>query len=424
VSPTATLEPLLTIRFLIMSAFGVGGTIRTTLSTAGELAKRHDVEVVSVYRRRDEPALPVPPGVRMKALTDLRDESLVAMPPLRRALAARPTRLMSKRDFRHPNFNLLTDANLFRYLASVHDGVLIGTRPSINLAIAHLAPPAVVRVGQDHMNLATYTDALRAQIRVVYPRLDLVSTLTEGDARAYRRALRGSVRVECMPNGVPDVGGQRAPLDAKVVVAAGRVTPQKGFDRLLRAWSEVVREHPDWELRIFGDGQSTKKLRKQIDALGIGDSAKLMGFTARLHEELASASLYVMSSRREGFPMVLLEAMAIGLPVVSFDCPTGPRDVIREGVDGHVVRNGDVHALAQAMTGLMADADRRRAFGAAAVEGAQRFDLGTIAARWSDLLSEAAAAKRPGQPTTVVRPALSLVRKVAVNRGRQLARRA
>jgi glycosyltransferase involved in cell wall biosynthesis len=412
----------LTIRFLIMSAFGVGGTIRTTLTTAGELAKRHDVEVVSVFRRRAEPALPVPAGVRMKALTDLREESLEAQPALRRALASRPTRLMSKRDFRHPNFNLLTDANLFRYLASVHDGVLIGTRPSINLAIAHLAAPAVVRVGQDHMNLATYTDELRAQIRAVYPRLDLVSTLTEGDARAYRKALGGRTRVECMPNGVPDVGGRRAALDAKVVVAAGRLTPQKGFDRLLRAWAEVAPAHPDWELRIFGDGSSAKKLRKQIAELGIGDSAKLMGFTPRLHEEFASASLYVMSSRREGFPMVLLEAMAVGLPVVSFDCPTGPRDIVREGVDGHVVRNGDRHALAEAMKGLMADADRRRAFGAAAIEGARRYELGNIVERWEDLLAEVAAAKRPGEPTTVVRPALSLARRVAANRARQLVR--
>jgi glycosyltransferase involved in cell wall biosynthesis len=406
-----------------MSAFGVGGTIRTTLTTAGELAKRHEVEVVSVFRRRTEPALPVPPGVRMKALTDLRDESLRARPALRRALADRPTVLMSRRDFRHPSFNLLTDANLLRYLASVHDGVLIGTRPSINLAIGHLAAPAVVRVGQDHMNLATYTDELRAQIRAVYPRLDLVSTLTEGDARAYRKALRGSTRVECMPNGVPDVGGNRAALDAKVVVAAGRVTPQKGFDRLLPAWAEVVRGYPDWELRIFGEGSLTKKLRRQIAELGIGDSAKLMGFTPRLHEEFARASLYVMSSRREGFPMVLLEAMAVGLPVISFDCPTGPRDIVREGIDGHVVRNGDKHALAEAMKGLMADADRRRAFGAAAVEGARRYELGSIVSRWEELLADVAAAKRPGEPTTVVRPTLSLVRRVAVDRARRFVRR-
>ncbi len=273
------------------------------------------------------------------------------------------------------------------------------------------------------MNLATYTDELRAQIRAVYPRLDLVSTLTEGDARAYRRALRGGRAWSACPTACPTSDGRRAALDAKVVVAAGRLTPQKGFDRLLRVWAEVAPAHPDWELRIFGDGSSAKKLRKQIAELGIGDSAKLMGFTPRLHEELARASLYVMSSRREGFPMVLLEAMAVGLPVVSFDCPTGPRDIVREGVDGHVVRNGDRHALAEAMKGLMADADRRRAFGAAAIEGARRYELGNIVARWEDLLAEVGAAKRPGEPTTVVRPALSLARRVAANRARQLVRR-
>ena len=105
-----------------------------------------------------------------------------------------------------------------------------------------------------------------------------------------------------------------------------------------------------------------------------------MGFTPRLNEELAQSSLYVMSSRREGFPMVLLEAMGVGLPVVSFDCPTGPRDIVREGVDGHVVPDGDKDALAAAMSELMTDEARRKAFGAAALEGAARYDIATIAA--------------------------------------------
>ncbi len=403
-----------------MNAFGVGGTIRTTLETAGELAKRHDVEVASIVRRQDEPALPVPPGVRLVTLSDLREDKLG---PLGRRLAERPTRLMTKTDFRHPVFNLLSDANLLRYLASVRDGVLIGTRPSINVAVARLAAPSVVRIGQDHMNLATYNDRLKAQIRAVYPRLDLVSTLTEGDAAAYRRALRGRTRVECMPNGVANVGAVRAPLDDKVVVAAGRLTRQKGFDRLLPAWARIAGEHPDWELRIFGDGGKMGALQRQVERLGIGGSAKLMGFTPRLHDELARSSLYVMSSRREGFPMVLLEAMAVGLPVVSFDCPTGPRDIVREGVDGHVVRNGDREALAAAMSALMGDEERRRAYGAAAVEGASRYELGTIARRWEELFDELAAAKRPGAPTTIVRPALSLAGRVATGRAKRLLRR-
>lgn len=401
-----------------MNAFAVGGTIRTTLNTAGALAERHDVEVASVFRRRTDPELPVPPGVRLRALTDLREETLGR--GVRRRVAAQRTRLMSTRDFRHPEFNLLTDIGLVRYLASVHDGVLIGTRPSINLAVAHLAAPSVVRVGQDHMHLASYSDELRAQIGAVYPRLDLVTALTRRDATAYRRHLGRRTRVECMPNGVRAPHTAPAALDAKVVIAAGRLSRQKGFDRLLAAWATVVPRHPDWQLRIFGEGGWEPRLRAQIDELEIGDSARLMGFTPRLDEELAGASLYVMSSRREGFPMVLLEAMAAGLPVVSFDCPTGPRDIVRDGVDGYVVRNRDVEALASAMSELMSDADRRKAFGAAAREGAARYDLDAVAARWETLLAELAAAKSPEAGTTPAGPALSLLGRVAARHVRRL----
>jgi glycosyltransferase involved in cell wall biosynthesis len=382
------------IRFLLMNAFAVGGTIRTTFTTSGELAKLgHDVEIMSLYRRRADTALPVPDGVKLSFLADLRKEVVPDLPRQQRWLAEQPTRLMSTNDFRYPNFNLLSDVRLARYIRSVRDGVLIGTRPSINLAVALLASPSVVRVGQDHMNLASYNNALRNQIASFYPRLDIVSTLTPGDAEAYQRHLGGATRVECMPNGVPDTGGHRAALDEKVVVAAGRVGRQKGFDRLLRAWARLIGDHPGWQLKIFGSGVDVKALRRQIRRLGIEDSAQMMGFTSSLHEEMSRASLYVMSSRKEGFPMVLLEAMAVGLPVVSFDCPTGPRDIIREGVDGHVVPEGDVDALAAAMSGLMADPARRKAYGSAAVEGAGRYDVAAIARRWEALFEEAAAGK-------------------------------
>jgi glycosyltransferase involved in cell wall biosynthesis len=411
-----------------MNAFAVGGTIRTTLTTAGELAKHHDVDVVSVYRKRTEPALDVPPGVRLVVLTDLRKETLAALEAergpgarVRRWAAAKPSRVMSPYDIRYRTFNLLTDVNLVRYLASVRDGILIGTRPAINLAIAQLVAPSVVRVGQDHLNLDSYHPALRAQMRAAYPRLDLVSALTEDTAEAYRALLGGGTRVACMPNGVSGIGGRRAALDAKVVVAAGRVTRQKGFDRLLPAWAEVVKRHPDWELRIFGSGNAAKKLRRQANRLGIRESAHLMGFTSQLQDEFANASVYVMSSRREGFPMVLLEAMGAGLPVVSFDCPTGPRDIIRNGVDGYVVPDGDREALASALSELMSDADRRKAFGAAAVEGAARYDLATIGARWEALLAELAAAKGSAS-SNPLRPALSLARRMTVARARRLVR--
>jgi glycosyltransferase involved in cell wall biosynthesis len=408
-------DPRLKVRFLIMNAFAVGGTIRATFTLAGELAKRHDVEIVSVYRLRTaDPALRVPDGVRLRTLTDLRAPTLERQHALRRWLYGQRSRLFSSNDIRYRNFSLLTDVALLRFLASVRDGILIGTRPGLNLAIAHLASESVVRVGQDHLNLKTYHPGLRANMRAAYGRLDLLSTLTERDAAAYRRMLGDRPPVECFPNPAPDVGGRRASHDDKVVVAAGRLTRQKAFDRLIDAWADVAPRHPDWQLRIFGEGPKRPTLERRIERHGIADSAHLMGFTDRLHDELARASLFAMTSRVEGFPMVLLEAMGVGLPVVSVDCYTGPSDIVTDGVDGRIVPEEDRPALVKAMGELMADEERRRAFGAAALEAADRYDLGRIAARWEERLTELSAAKRGRR--TIAGPLLAVAGRKAMRR--------
>ena len=197
-----------------------------------------------------------------------------------------------------------------------------------------------------------------------------------------------------MPNGVTSLGMHRADPSAKLVVAAGRLGKRKGFDRLLSAWARVAHEFPEWRLAIFGHGPWARKLVRRADELGVGDSVDLAGNSPRLPEEMAKASLYVMTSRREGFPMVLLEAMSVGLPVIAYDCPTGPRDIITDGVDGYIVRDGDSAALAASLAELMDAEDERRRLGVAALEKAAAFDITLIAARWEALFEELAATKR------------------------------
>jgi glycosyltransferase involved in cell wall biosynthesis len=391
-----------------MNAFAVGGTIRATFTLAGALADAHEVEIVSVIRAREGPALPPPAGVRLRALTDLRPSSL-ARRPLQRRLHEQPSRLISTNDRRYRSFSLLTDVALLRFLASVHDGILIGTRPGLNLAIAHLASESVVRVGQDHMNLGAYNDALLARFVEAYPRLDLLTTLTERDAAAYRQLLGDRPPVECFPNAAPDVGGRRASLDDKMVIAAGRLTRQKAFGRLVDAWAQLAPRHPDWQLRIYGEGPKRRSLRRRIRRRNVRDSARIEHFTDRLHDEFARSSLYAMTSRREGFPMVLLEAMGVGLPVVSVDCYTGPRDIVTDGVDGRIVAEHDEQALVEAMSELMTDDAKRKAFGAAALEAAARYDQARIAARWESRLQELSASKPPGR-RSIARPILAALR--------------
>jgi O-methyltransferase len=375
-----------------MNAYGVGGTIRATFTLAGELAKRHDVEIVSVLRTEKRPKLPLDPAVRLRPLTDRRPKPWPQ--PIARRLAG-PSEIMHPADIRYEAFDRRSDIKLRRFLRSVRDGAIVGTRPAINLAIAELAHPSAVRVGQDHMHFNKYDESLRTAIEKSYRRLDAVTALTERTARKYRRALPKRVRVETLPNGVRSANGRRADPNAKVVVAAGRLTRQKAFHRLLRVWADVAPGHPDWELRIFGDGPRHEGLEEKIRKFGLERQARLMGHTPKLGEELAGASIYAMTSRFEGFPMVLLEAMSAGLPVVSYDCRTGPAEIVSHGVDGYVVPNRDRGALAAAMSELMDDAEKRSAFAAAALEKAERYDPALIAERFELLLQELAAAKPP-----------------------------
>ncbi len=380
------------IRFLIANAFSVGGTIRTTFMTAGELADRHEVEVVSVYRRAETRALDLDPRVRLRTLADLRPAALAGSPD--RRLAERPSEMIHPDDARFDKFNLLTDRALQGFLSSVRDGALIGTRPGLNLAIAGHVGRGVVTVGQDHLNLEGYRPDLVRAIGEHYGALHAVTALTEDTAAKYRDLIgpQARTRVLCVPNPAPPPSERPAPLDAQVVASAGTLSYRKGVDRLLRGWALAAPDRPGWRLDLYGTGDYRPKLQELIAHLGVTESVRLRGHSPRLLEDLHGASVFAMASRREGFPMVLLEAMSAGVPVVAYDCPTGPRDIVTDGVDGRLVPNSRPRLLGAALGELMDDPALRKALGAGALQTAARYQLGALGARWERLLGELAAA--------------------------------
>ncbi|MFE2943602.1 glycosyltransferase family 4 protein [Streptomyces sp. NPDC059255] len=386
------------LAFLLHNAYGVGGTIRATFHLAGALAVHHDVEIVSVFRHRDRPHLGAPAGVRLSHLVDLRhgtpgDES--GDPD-----HARPARIFPRGDGRHRQYSRLTDARIGERLRSLEADVVIGTRPGLVVHLVRQGPGGgQVRIGQEHLTLDGHGHRLRREIGHRYRLLHAVTTVTEADARAYRTRLRlPGVRIEAIPNGVPAPAVAPADSTGRWVVAAGRLTRVKRYDLLVRAFGQVVAVRPDWRLRIYGAGETTGDergaLRALIGELGLHDHVFLMGRADPLEAEWVKGSVAAVTSSRESFGMTIVEAMRCGLPVVSTDCPHGPGEIIADGVDGVLVRNGDEDAVAGALLRLIQDDALRRRMGRAALISAARFDPARIAERHAALYAELARGSR------------------------------
>jgi len=366
---------------LILSAAGTGGVARATINLANRLCEQDDVEIISVLRRREGTHFPVDPRVRLTWLLDEREGA-----PRRRRLphlAGRPSRL--RPTVAERAMSAATDRVIERALARLRPGtVLISTRPSLHLAAATWAPAHVRIVGQDHLNFPTRfaNPRMQALLRHTLPRLDSWVVLTEADAWDYRAAFPEmttpiTVIRNALPWDPPPPGPERT---ARVAVAAGRLAPEKGFDRLVDAWARVAEVHPDWCLHIHGSGDLRDRLQQRIDAHGLTDRVLLRGYTADIRAAYDEASMYVMSSRHEGLPMVLLEAMSTGLPLVSFDCPRGPGEIVTPE-NGILVPDGDVPGLAAAITRLIGDPDLRRRLG----EQGRR---DALAYRWEAILAD------------------------------------
>ena len=175
---------------------------------------------------------------------------------------------------------------------------------------------------------------------------------------------------------------------SKRVVTIGRYAYQKGYDLLLQTWAEVEKHYPDWTLDIYGQGDQTS-YRQLMGDLGIDvNRCHLNGPVVDVIKAYQDSSVFVLSSRFEGFGMVLVEAMACGLPVVSYDCPAGPDEIITDGQDGLLVPAGDVHALAEKIMVMMADENLRKRLGEQARQSARRYEMASIANQWTTLFEK------------------------------------
>jgi len=210
-----------------------------------------------------------------------------------------------------------------------------------------------------------------------------IVTLTKQDIPFWQHYAK---HIEVIPNMLTITPKRVSNYEEKRVISAGRYMTEKGFDRLIMAWQFVNKKYHDWQLYIYGNGDSTS-YQQLVNQYQLNGTVHLLPATDDIAAEFSKSSIYVMSSRYEGFGLVLAEAMSCGLPCISFDCPYGPREIITDGEDGILVEDGNIKELAQKIEELIAHSELREAMGTKAIQNIARYNPEPIMNRWITLFN-------------------------------------
>lgn len=284
---------------------------------------------------------------------------------------------------------------LRRLIRKLRPDVVLGmmtTASVLSVGAAQRLPCRVIATEHTHPPSQALSPMWEKLRRWAYPRAHAVVALTSGTAAWLEEHVPGA-QVSVIPNSVrwpmersepvlpPPERGQRRRL-----LAVGRLHPHKGFDILLRAFAQLADHFCDWDLVILGEGDSREDLQNQVEALNLADRVTMPGRVGNLSDWYADSDLYVLSSRVEGLSNTLIEAMASGLPAVAFDCETGPREIVRSGIDGVLVEQvEDEDALAAHLAELMAKPELRETLARRAIDVRDRFSTARVMALWSQL---------------------------------------
>jgi len=367
---------------LVVSSMNTGGAERVASQLVNAWADRgNSVILLATFSGRGGCAYPLDSVVDFRYLADApggQGKGALAFARRLRAL-----RRIVREEAPDVVVSFLTSVNVMTLMATA--GLNCPT-----IAAEHSYPPAQPMTGSI------------AKLRLLtYPMASLVTVLT-GEGRDWMHRHIPRARVEVIPNPVvfPLASSPPAidPADLvgtqrKLLLAAGRHDEGKQFSHLIRAFSMVAEQLPEWDLIVLGDGPSRRPLKLEVESLGLAVRVKLPGRVGNMGEWYARADLFALTSRFEGFPLVLAEAMAYGCPVVSYDCDTGPRDIVRDGIDGLLVApSAGVDGLAKALSRLMSEEGMRLEMSKRAVEARERFSIGRILEYWDGAFERVTAA--------------------------------
>lgn len=243
-----------------------------------------------------------------------------------------------------------------------------------------------------YVNYRKYTRKLAAK------KADAVVVLTDEDKGYYQKELNVKCKLVRIYNPIENTQEKtNYDVESKIIISAGRLTEQKGFDILIDIANIAFDKHRDWKWVICGEGEDREKLTEKIKKYKLEKNVILEGNVANITDYYKKAAMFVLTSRYEGFGLVLTEAKNVGLPCVSFRCPCGPVEIIEDGVNGYLVDCFNVKNMAEKINELIENTEKRKEFSNMALVGTEKFDLSTISSQWKELLIDVMKEKKCGK---------------------------
>lgn len=363
-----------------------GGIERQTILFANELVNKYDVEIISVYSMKTEPAYEVDSRIKIKYLID-------DAPNKKEFLdAVKHFKVMSilKEGMKSKKILKLKHDLMVEEIKKLDCDFVLSTRIEYAEMLSEYAPAGIITMTQEHLHddSEKYVARLKNAIR----NLDYLVALGPGSRENYEKWFSDNKKTKIVeiPNILEKNSDNISTLSGHTLVSTGRMHPVKGFDDLLKVVKKVSEKIPDVKLNLVGGGEEYDTLKEQAKEMKIDDIVNMPGMVSgeEVNEYMIKSDIYVMTSHTECFPMVLLEASACGLPLVAFDVPVGPKALIREGYNGYLIKDRNIDEMADKIISLFENQEKMKELGRNAKENVNQYLPDNVMKKWYDIFDK------------------------------------
>lgn len=362
-----------------------GGIEKQTIALANALSKRYKVKIISTYSMLKAPAYSVNNGIEIKYLMDDKPNK----EEIKNAIKQKKILSLIRQGIKAIKILYLKKNLMIREIKSLDCDYVLSTRIEFAEMLSKYAPERTVTMTQEHLHDDSKKYVDRA--KKAFKNLDYLLVLCDGSRENFSKWLSDNKRIKIVqiPNILDKIPDDSAKLSGNRLVSVGRLHPVKNFETLISVFEIVKREIPDARLTIVGGGEEFEKLSLQIKQLNLESDIKITGMvnSDTVMENMLSSDLYVMTSHTECFPMVLLEASSVGLPLISFDVPVGPKAIINHNENGYLIEYGNKEEMAQKIIDTFKNRDLLKKLGEKSKEISYKYTEEKIMPMWHELFS-------------------------------------